>query len=142
VRRVKLLEVFKDFYVVVNGKGFFGRHDQLFKVEPRLNPQPLTIDKLREYIRNMRARYPEREFKLAKRTVNGKKYYIITRKSYWKDEEGKIHRIYDRVPIYLDLETQKAYVPEYYVKTRPKLVNYICMVTLGALGLSQSKYVR
>jgi len=137
---MKLLEVFKDFQVIVNGKGRFGAYDQTFRVEPKENHEPLTIDRLREYVRKMRERYPEREFKLATRTVNGKKYYIITRKSY-KKENGKIHRVWDRVPIYFDLEEQKAYVPEFYVRTRPKLVNYICMVTLGALGLSQSRYI-
>jgi hypothetical protein len=139
---MELLEVFKDFQIIVEGKGFFCRYTQTFKVEPKEDHDQLTIDKLKDYVRDMQKRYPEKEFKLATRTVNGKKYYIITRKSYEKDDNGKIHRVWKRVPIYFDLEEQKAYVPKYYVRTRPKLVNYICMVTLGALGLSQSKYVR
>jgi hypothetical protein len=114
---MRLLEVFKDFQVIVEGRGFFGRHVQTFKVEPKENPHQLTIDRLKGYVRNMRKRYPENEFKLATRTVNGKKYYIITRKSYWKDDNGKIHRVWKRVPIYFDLEAQKAYVPESYVST-------------------------
>lgn len=139
---MRLLEVFKDFKVIVNGKGFFGKHQQTFIVEPKTNQEPITINKLRDYVKNIQRKFPDKEFKLTTRTVDGKKYYIITRKSYWKDENGKIHRVWDRVPIYFDIEEQKAYVPEFYVRTRPKLVNYICMVTLGSLGLSQSKYVR
>jgi len=46
------------------------------------------------------------------------------------------------VPIYVDLKKQRFYVPASYVKRRRRLVNYICMVTLGSLGISQSKYVR
>jgi len=139
---MRLLEVFKDFQIVVNGKSFFGRYTYPFRVEPKPDPEPLTLSELREYVRNMQRRYPDREFKLGTRTLNGKKYYIITRKKYQKDEEGKAHKVKDRIPIYFDLETQKAYVPESYLKTKPKLANYLCMVTLGALGLSQPRYAR
>mgnify|MGYP000011619538 CR=1 FL=1 len=46
----------------------------------------------------------------------------------------------DAVPIYFDLESQKIYVPKTYVERKPKLVNYILMRTLGALGVARTRY--
>jgi len=48
----------------------------------------------------------------------------------------------DRIPLYFNLKEQKIYVPKTYVTKNRSLTNYICMRTLGALGISQSTYVR
>jgi len=53
----------------------------------------------------------------------------------------KRNRKKDRIPIYFDLDQQRVFVPKTYVKRNKSLTNYICMITLGALGVSQSRYI-
>lgn len=138
---MKLLEVFRDFEVVVRGGSQYGKYPAYFKVVPRENPRRLTVEDLRKYVEGLQKRYPNRNFYLRRTSVRGKEFYCITRKSYRVGEDGRRHRVRDRVPIYVDLEEQKFYVPRSYVERQPKLTNYIVMVTLGALGVSQSKYM-
>jgi len=137
---MKLLQVFKDFQIEV--KGLSNRYDAIFRVLPKKNPKHLTLKDLERHIQNLQRRYPDRNFYLRHTHVRGKEFYVITRKCYYIGKDGKRHRAYDRVPIYIDLKNQTFYVPASYVKKRRKLVNYICMITLGSLGISQSKYVR
>ena len=137
---MKLLQIFKDFQIEIKGRSNI--YEAIFRVIPKENPKHLTLNDLKKYIQNLQKRYPNSNFYLRHTHVKGKEYYVITRKSYYIGKDGKKHRVRDRVPIYVDLKTQTFYVPASYVKNRRKLVNYICMVTLGSLGISQSKYVR
>jgi len=137
---MRLLEVFKDFKVTLRGKGQFGRYDQLFTVEPKTEPKHLTLEDLQNYVKNLQERYPNHQFYLRRTTHKGKTYYVITRKSYRKLPNGKKKRVRDRIPIYIDLENQKFYIPQTYVKRKPRLTNYIIFRTLGALGISTVKY--
>jgi len=174
---VKLLEVFRDFDVVVKSWTFRPRHNTTKLVVPLQKPRVVTPSDLRRHVQRLQRRFPDRNFTL--RRYKG--MYVVTRPSYRraldKDHARKLRaerrklmrripmvrtisrvillnkireidtmlrkrkRIKDRVPIYFDLEAQRFYVPHTYVETQPKLVNYICMVTLGALGVSQSRYV-
>jgi hypothetical protein len=93
----------------------------------------LTLSKLQERVDSLNQRYPERGFRLRK----WGSYVILDQKTVKPD--GK--RVRDRVPIYVDLATQKFYVPESFYKDKPQLVRFIVTRTLGALGVSQSKYV-
>jgi len=175
---MRLLEVFKDFEVIVNGASQFGRYRATFKVVPKNKPKRLTQKDLEKYIKKLQERYPKRNFKLRKY----KNFLVISQKTTYVDKKTqreintlkarlrninrrllqsavdryekivitqqlkklkrKVKKKKDVVPIYVDLKKQRFFVPESYVKNNPKLVNYICMVTLGSLGVSQSKYVR
>jgi len=53
----------------------------------------------------------------------------------------KVKRKKDAIPIYVDLSKQRFFVPESHVKRKRRLVNYIIMITLGSLGVSQSQYL-
>jgi len=123
---MKLLQVFKDFKIIVKGKGFHGRCPQTFEVIPKTEPKQITKEDLENYVQDLAKRYPKKGFKLKKEG----KYHIITQEATPK------------IPIYIDLENQTFYVPESYVKNKPKLVNYICMRTLGTLGITTTKYIR
>jgi len=167
---MKLQQVFTDFELIVKGKGQHGRYPQQFKVTPLPKPKPITLSDLEAYVQNLAQRYPQRGFKLKKtrrpdetlkrrlqtslqrhlnilfktpvdhamiqhltqqlKNLPKKIFYVITQKASPK------------VPIYIDLETQTFWVPKTYLTRKRKLVNYICMRTLGALGISQSKYYR
>jgi len=179
---MKLLEVFHDFEVVVKGGSQHSRYSAIYKIIPREDPKPLTINDLERYISQLQQRYPERNFKLRRY----RNFYIISQKTTiapkqtqqeinqlkrrlkevnrrvlqtvvdryesiiltqkLKKLRRRVRKKKDVVPLYFMVEdgqlTGRVFVPETYVKTRPKLVNYICMRTLGSLGMSQSKFVR
>jgi len=71
---------------------------------------------------------------------------MATRARYRKElEEMRKKDLYvleTNMPIFFDLEEQRFYVADIFLKKVPKLVNYIIMRTLGKLGISQSKYIR
>jgi len=167
---IKLQQVFTDFQIIVQGKGQMGRYPQTFIVLPKKHPKTITLEDLENYVQRLAVHYPERNFDLKKihlpnpaeeaelkkrieyyqtklfrtpidtvmlqrysqklQQLPRKLFYIITQKAS------------PRVPIYVDLETQTFYIPKTYLKRKRKLTNYILMRTLGALGISQSKYYR
>jgi len=179
---MRLLEVFRDFDVIVESWTRLPKYKTIKQVMPLENPNPITLQDLQEYIANLQQRYPDRNFKLRRY----RNFYIISQKTTITDETTRkeinslrrrlreinrrvLQTVVDRyesimltqklkklrrrvkkkkdvVPLYFMVEngqlTGRVFVPETYVKTRPKLVNYICMITLGSLGISQSRYVR
>jgi hypothetical protein len=137
---VKLVEIFNQFDIVVEGTSQFGRYRALYRLVPTENK--ITEQDLQNYIQKMQQKYPDRNFQLKIRLVNGKFYYVITRKSTITLPDGTKKRIWDRIPIYIDLENQKFYIPQYYVKRRPKLAKYIAMVVLSTLKVAKTKYVQ
>ena len=68
------------------------------------------------------------------------RYFIFKLKEKMKKLSRQITVKKDAIPIYFDLENQKIYVPKTYMDKKPKLVNYILMRTLGALGLTKIRY--
>ena len=137
----RLVKIFDEHVPVVRGKGQFGRYDQLFEVVKKPNPKKLTLEDLAEYVFNLKERYPDRGFQLREVELNGRKFYVIDKKSYKRLRNGRIIRVNDRVPIYIDLERQEFYVPKWYLKNRRRLANYIIMRALGTLGVSTVRYV-
>jgi len=144
VVKMRLMEVFKDFEVRLRGKSFHSKYDAEYIVEPKPNPKTVTIEDLRKYVEDLQRRYPDKNFYLGSLYdfVDGvwKELYVITRKKRMKMADGTVKYVTDRVPIYVDLEEQKFYVPQYYVKRRYKLTCYIIMRTLGTLGVSRVRY--
>ena len=132
----ELAKIFKDFYPIVNGKGQFGRYNQRFIIVPKKNPPKITLGKLKIYVANLQKRFPDKNFILRKKQVGRATYYILTKKRY--DKHGNLQK--DTIPIWFDLQNQEFLVPRRILKKMPKLANYVIMVTLGALGISQSKY--
>jgi len=173
---MKLLEVWRDFQIEVAGSSQFGKYKAIYLVVPKENADPLTLEKLKEHVKRLQQRYPQRQFYLRKyknyivltqktviapRGVHGeiKKLRKIIRKYQKLMIQTALHQylIYklrerikqfsrqitvkkDAIPIYFDLENQKIYVPKTYMDKKPKLVNYILMRTLGALGLTKIRY--
>lgn len=138
---MELLEVFKDFQVLIRGKLYHSKYDALYEVVPKPNPKVVTLEDLKRYVENLQKRYPDHGFKLDRVVVNGRELYVVTRKSALKMPDGSRKKVRDRIPIYVDLVSQKFYVPKTYVKRQYKLTCYIIMRTLGALGVSTVKYI-
>jgi hypothetical protein len=124
---LRLVEIFAEHVPVVRGKSNRGRYDAVFRVERKSNAKTVTADDLVSYVRRLQERYPQHRFYLRRY----KNFYVITRK-------GKYLR--DRVSIYVDVGSQRFYVPRSALERNEKLANYVVMVTLGALGVSQSRY--
>jgi len=138
---VILKEVFKDFEVVVKSASYHSRYHYPMKIVLRDEPKQITLQDLTDHVENLKAKYPDKVFKLMKRKVGGRTYYVITRKSYYRDEQGRRHEVKERVPIYVDLDQQRFFVPKRYVEHRLKLTRYIVMRVLGTLGLVKSERV-
>jgi len=138
---VNLKEVFRDFEVVVKSGSYHSRYHYPVKIVPKDEPRQVTLQDLTDYVENLRARYPDKDFKLRERKVGGRTYHIITRSSHYRDEQGRRREIKERIPIYVDLERQRFFVPKRYVEHRLKLTSYIVMRVLGTFGLTKSQGV-
>jgi len=138
MRLVKIFDEYDD--ITIAGKSNHSRYDALYKVE-RVPDARVTLEKIKEYVRSLQNRFPDREFMLKEVEVDGKKLYAITRKSYVKTEDGRKKIVKDRIPIYIDVQNQEFYIPESYIKYSRKLANYVIMRVLGALGVARVKYV-
>jgi len=233
-----LLEVFKDFDIVIEGKSQSGKYKALYQVIPKSEKKTITLEDLENYVKRLNEKYPEEGFKIEKRG----KYIVLTKKLklpteeereklqqlhkqlevenreigrieglithvnglireiereirkfegggplsfiiklFWRREylelkakrvalekmipkyqeqleakrklvdeirkqlsenENSIGRVDKGVDIYFDLTGQKVYVPRYYIEKTPKLANYILFRTLGALGLTTTRYLK
>ena len=129
--RFKLLEIFRDYEVYVEGKSQFGRYRALYKVVPIPRDRPLTVEDLKGYVENLRSRFPDKNFVLQKRRVGDREFWVITKLRL--DANGNVQ--HDIVPLYFDLDAQKVYVPKKVVEKMPKLANYIIMVTLSLIHI-------
>ena len=138
---MRLVKIFDEHVPTVRGKGNFGRYDQLFEVVKKPNPRRVTFEDLAEYVFNLKERYPNENFQLREVELNGRKFYVIDKKSWKKLPDGRRIRVRNRIPIYVDLQNQEFFVPESYLKKQKRLANYIIMRTLGALGISTVKYI-
>ncbi|MEM7817886.1 MAG: hypothetical protein QXP52_00140 [Candidatus Aenigmatarchaeota archaeon] len=125
----QLVEVFKDYEIIVPSRLKEGKYTRLYKIVKKNNPKKITLEDLKNFVKKLNERYPEEGFCLIKQ----KDLYIIT-----KNNE---HRKLNFVPIYFDLKNQKIFIEKEYAEKEKRLTNYILMRTLGALGISQSKYI-
>jgi len=123
-------------------RGFYLRKHGNFYI---LSQKTTIVDeKIRQEINNLRRRLREINKRALLSVVDRYERMMLTQKLSKLRRRVKKKR--DVVPLYFMVEngqlTGRVFVPETYIKTRPKLVNYICMITLGSLGISQSRYVR
>jgi hypothetical protein len=123
-----LVEIFAQHTPIVEGSSQMNRYKADYIITKKAKPKVLTVDDLNTYVKNLQKRYPSSGFMLDKIEIDDKKLHIITNKTK------------DAVPIYIDLEEQKFYIRRQDLMDKPRLTNYIIMVTLGSLGISQSKY--
>jgi len=138
VGKSKLIEIFEEYKPIVRGKSNFGKYPALYEVVRRKEPKKVTLESLKEYVKKLNEKYPEYGFRIYQKG----KFLVLDRKPFRKDKRGRKKFVHQRVPIYFDLEEQKFYLPESYLKRSKKLVNYIIMRTLGALGVSTTKYIK
>ena len=137
---MKLLEVFKDFDIKLRGKSNFGRYEGEYLLVKKASPKVVTEQDLARYVAKLQQKFPERKFQLKIRKYKGVTYYIIDQDIWIRQRGRRKQRKKDRVPIFFDVEEQKIYVPKSFVDRNKRLVGYILMRTLGALGISTVKW--
>jgi hypothetical protein len=130
---VELLEVFGDYTIEVEYREKSGKYRILYEIVPKKQPTKITEEALKSYVERLASKYPEEGFTLTKVRLGKTTYYVMTKVG----ERAK----FSNVPIYFDIENQKIFVPKECVDNNEKLTNYILMRTLGALGVTQSKYL-
>jgi len=74
-------------------------------------------------------------------SVIDRAFLIHLRERLEKLRNRDLYVITSNVPIFFDLEEQRFYVKKELLEREPKLTSYVLMRALGALGVSQSKYV-
>lgn len=129
---LNLIEIFTQYHPIVEGGSQHGRYKCLYQIEKKPNPNTITLQKLQEYVDSLNSKYPNENFYLKKINYKTEKLYLLAKKK----NKSRIGRI----PIYFNLEKQRFYTEIETLTENSKLANYIIMVTLGTLGVSQSKY--
>jgi type II secretory pathway component GspD/PulD (secretin) len=137
MRLVRIFDEYADITIV--GKSNHSRYDALYEVV-RIPDARVDLDRIQKYVQSLQQRYPDKNFMLKKVKIEGKEYYVISRKSYIITPDGKRKKVRDRIPIYIDLEEQAFYIPKSYIEKNRKLANYVIMRVLGALGVSRVRY--
>jgi len=79
---VNLKEVFVDFDVVLMSGSNFNRYRYPARIVKKENPIRVTLQDIVDYVETLKVKFPDKNFKLMKRRVEGKLYYIVTKKSY------------------------------------------------------------
>ena len=75
-----LLKIFEDVKIRYTARSARSSYLQEFEVVKRPNPEPITLEKLAEYVENLNRRFPDREFYLDERKVDGKRFIILSQK--------------------------------------------------------------
>jgi len=73
----RLLEVFKDVEVVVEGAAMNGKYRTLTKVEPRADARKVELKDLRDYVERLNERYSDRRFFVKKVKRDGFELYVL-----------------------------------------------------------------
>ena len=137
----RLVEIFREHIVEVRstqrvqGRGgkVYGERDVLYRIMPKENPKTVTVEDLEKYVAKLNMHHPEEGFTLKKVKIRGREMFVITKNSTNSNKPN--------VPIYFDIKNQKFYIEKESTE-EPEIANYIIMRTLGALGVSQSKYLQ
>jgi len=121
---VKLLEAFKDFEVRRYSAG------RIIRITPATEVK-LTYDEIKKAADELNEKYPEHKYTVKKRRVNGKEFVVFRR-----DEPSA-----KGIPIYIDTEEGRIFVPSSYVKRNFRLVRAVIDFRLSALGIPTRREV-
>ena len=95
--KIQLLKIFEDIKPRYTARTARGSYLQEFEVVKRPNPEPITLEKLAEYVTNLNQRFPEREFYLDEKVIDGKRFIVLTQKSKPEGAIKKLEKEIERV---------------------------------------------
>jgi len=127
--RMNLLEIGKDFDIIIRGTSGYTSRGQLRKARFRLDLKTETIKvsikQLGKKIKDLIERYPKKNYYLERRKYAGKVYWRFGRK------EEKMRGI----PLYYSATDKRLYVPSSYVKRKYRLTCSVISYRLRDLGI-------
>jgi predicted ester cyclase len=141
---IRLVRLFDEYDDIEVSSIVQGRYEYAYKVV-RVEGAKVTLEKMWEYVRRLRQKYPDRRFTIRRVVlrVNGRRrvFHVITR-DIKGDPVGSIDGTAPEVvPIYVSIRKQEFYVPEYCTREKRKLTNFVVLRVLGALGIARNKYL-
>ncbi|RLG58958.1 hypothetical protein DRN86_04995, partial [Candidatus Geothermarchaeota archaeon] len=90
--KVVLLKIFEDVKIRYRARTARGSYLQEFEVVKRPNPEPITLEKLAEYVTNLNQRFPDREFYLDEKVIDGKKFIVLSQRAKPKKAIEKLEK--------------------------------------------------
>ena len=130
---LKLIEIFTEHTPTVPSRLQNGKYIRTYIIQRKPNPPTITETDLKTYVKRLQQMHPDKAFYLRKTTWKNKTLHILTRRK-------NAHPM-NRIPLYFDLQNQKIYINKKDLDTNPQLTNYVLMRVLGALGITQNKYL-
>ena len=121
---MKLLEAFKDFEVRRYSAG------RIIRITPATEIK-VTYDDIKKAADELNEKYPQHRYIVKKRRVNGKEFVIFRR----DEPNGR------GVPVYIDVEEGRIFVPASYVKRNFRLVRAVIDFRLSALRIPTRREV-
>ena len=121
---MKLLEAFKDFEVRRRSAG------RIIKITPATEIK-VTYDDIKKAADELNEKYPQHRYVVKKTRINGKEFVVFRR-----DEPSA-----KGIPIYIDTEEGRIFVPSSYVKRNFRLVRAVVDYRLSALGIPTRREV-
>jgi hypothetical protein len=140
---IRLVRLFDEYDNIEVPSIVQGRYEYVYEVV-RVGGAKVTLKEMWEYVRRLRQKYPDKRFTVRRvgLRIDGRRrmFYVITR-----DIEGDVMGSVDGtapevVPIYVSVRKQEFYVPEYCIREKRKLTNFVILRVLGALGVARNKY--
>jgi len=113
--KMKLLEAFKDFKVMVKSDK---RYREVVLIK---DLKKVKAKDLKSLVDGLRRKYPDKNYRLEKKG----KYYIIRRGNDY----------YNNIPVYFDLKAGKVLIPSSYYKRKKRLVCSVILYRLNPLKL-------
>ena len=121
---MKLLEAFKDFEVRRRSAG------RIIKITPATEIK-VTYDDIKKAADELNEKYPQHRYVVKKKRIKGKTFVIFRR-----DEPSA-----KGIPIYIDTEEGRIFVPASYVRRNFRLVRAVIDFRLSALGIPTRREV-
>jgi len=78
--KLRLLKIFEDVKPTYQSITANDSYVQEFEIVRKPNPEPITIEKLEQYVSNLNNRFPDREFFLKEVEIDGRKLYLLSQK--------------------------------------------------------------
>jgi hypothetical protein len=141
---IRLVRLFDEYGSIEVPNYSLRPFDYVYRVV-RNEGAKVTLEKMWEYVHTLQRKYPDKRFTIRRvgLRVNGRRrmFYVITR-----DIKGDVMGSIDGtapevVPIYVSIRKQEFYVPEYCIREKRRLTNFVILKVLGALGVAKRKYL-
>jgi len=128
--KITLLEVGKDFDIKIRTYSGNPKYRRIKKLTILTDEIKIPTKKLKEIIKKLQEKYPDKGFYLEKRRVNSN----LGKRTFWRF--GRREKNLKGVPLYYSTTLKKLFVPITYVRRRYKLTCSVILYRLRDLGVN------